>query len=98
MAVRHRRGKVVVIHPLELGDVVRRHLHIVHPRDLPRLHEVAEADLVITGRELDLSAVGVDLAVELGVEAVGGGLAPLGCLRKLREEDPDVHQAVGLHR
>ena len=52
---------------------------------------------MITRRQLDLRAIRIDLVVQLVIEPFEGGIPPEFGLLELREQRPDVVQAVGFH-
>ena len=98
VSVRHRDGDEILEHFLQPFLESDGQLHVITARHIQDAQEIDQRHPMITWRQLDLGAVGIDLRFLRLHGARAGRPQPGGRLLELRQHDRQMHQPRPLHR
>ena len=94
----HCQIQIVVIHPLQFCDIIRRQGQIIQPRNRQCHHKISQTHLMIPARQLNLCAIGINLLIQFFIQRLHGNLAPARGFFELGKQCPNVILPIGLHR
>ena len=60
----HSQIQIVVVHPLQFCDIIRRQGQIIQPRNRECHHKISQTHLMISTRQLNLRAIWINLLIQ----------------------------------
>ena len=96
-SIGHHGKELIAVHFLQPGEKIRGNFlsQAIHVGSFEQGGEVGDHPIVVARRQFDLHAVGIDILVQLPIQAFDGGSTPGRRLAKLGEQHPGREQSHG---